>query len=337
MAKIAKHLASLAPASRAKGRIPVGTMASGAEIAIPYILLKGAREGPCLWISGQVHGAEINGILAAMDFIGELSPAEVRGSVVVSPTANPPALDARFKYAPQDGQDLDQTFPGNAGALTSNRLSAALFDELRGCADLVVSMHTLPPIYDCNPYGVYKQHPDGKVGEAELLRLVSFFRPAVVCRMSVEPGQGELPGHIPGALDYQCLALGIPAFMIELGAGGREDRAHVRQGVEGFMGVAGHMGLVEPSVKAPTETLCRVTRRTHVTCGNGGLFRRLRGSGEPVRAGEALGRIVDLHGETVETVSLDRDLMIIGIRREPVVHTGDRVAFVALAWEEVSP
>ncbi len=281
MARVVEHLASLAPASRAKGRIPVGTMASGAEI---------------------------NGILAAMDFIGELSPTEVRGSVVVTATANAPALDVRHKYAPQDGQDLDQTFPGNPRGLISDRLSAALFAELRGCADLVISMHTLSLIYDCNPYGVYKQHPEGKFGESELLRLVSFFRPTVPCQMSVEPGQGELPGRIPGALDYQCLALGIPAFMIELGAGGREDRAHVRQGGEGFIGVAAHMGLIEGVARPPAATLRRVTSRTHVTCERGGLFRRLHGSDELVRAGEPLGRIVDMHGETVETVTRERDI-----------------------------
>lgn len=109
---VGKALDGMSPASRTKGKISVGTMASGAEIAIPYVALKGAKPGPCLWINGQVHGTEINGIFAALDFLNELDASKLGGSVVVTATANPLALDARRKFAPQDDQDLDQSFPG---------------------------------------------------------------------------------------------------------------------------------------------------------------------------------------------------------------------------------
>ena len=32
-----------------------------------------------------------------------------------------------------------------------------------------------------------------------------------------------------------------------------------------------------------------------------------------------------------------RDVIIIGIRVDPVVHTGDRVAYVAYEWTDVAP
>jgi predicted deacylase len=314
----------------------VGTMASGAPIAISVLAARGGGDGPTLWINGQVHGNEMNGLLAALDFFGELDAKSLTGNVVVSTTANPLALDARVKFAPQDQQDLDQTFPGDLGSLTSDRMSRALFAEVRACATTVVSMHTMPALYAAEPYGVYKLHPDGGVVEADLLRMIGCFGVAHACHMGVASGQGELPGNIPGALDYQCQKAGIPAFMIELGSGGVENRRHVRQGTDGFHGVAATLGMTAGPAPCDPDSVMRVRRRFHLTCDRGGLFRRAHDPGDIVPAGTPLGAVQTLHGETVERATWEKDLLVIGIRSEPVVHTGDRLAFVAEEWLPVS-
>jgi predicted deacylase len=84
-------------------------------------------------------------------------------------------------------------------------------------------------------------------------------------------------------------------------------------------------------------TLRHVTRRGHVPVAGGGLFRASRKPGELVKAGEPFGEIMDLHGHVVERPALSRDVIIIGIRADPVVHTGDRVAYVAYDWTDVAP
>jgi hypothetical protein len=309
-------------------------MASGAEIAIAYVAVKGSKPGPCLWINGQVHGTEINGIFAALDFFNGLDASALSGSVVVTATANPPALDARQKFAPQDDQDLDQSFPGSAVGFTTEQLAHALFVEVKAAASAVINMHTMSAPFEAKVYAVYKVHPNGLVKEADLLRLIAPFKPSVACLMSVEPGKGELPGNVAGALDYQMAAVGIPAFMIELGAGGRAVPEDIRQGVEGFLGVARQLKMLEGT--NPTQKVRRVTRRGHVTFKHGGLFRASRKPGETVKAGEALGELIDTWGEVVDRPGLPADVIVIGIRREPVVHTGDRVGFVAYAWDEVT-
>ena len=93
-------LDSLAAGGRAKGKIPAGTMASGAEIAIPFVAVKGAKPGPCLWINGQVHGNEINGIFAALDFYNGLDPAKLSGSVVVTAMASTTPAGAGARWRP---------------------------------------------------------------------------------------------------------------------------------------------------------------------------------------------------------------------------------------------
>jgi predicted deacylase len=332
---IVETLNLLAPGARAHGRIPVGTLASGSEIGIPFVVLKGASDGPCLWLNGQVHGNEINGILAALDFANGLDPSALAGALVVTATANPLAFDARRKSAPHDDHDLDQSYPGREDGFTTERMAHALFAQARATASVLVNLHTLSPLFESKPYAVYKVRAGGPVSEEKLLSLIAPFRPAVACRMSLEAGVGELPGNVAGALDYQLSSLGIPAFMIELGAGSRAEPQYIAQGVSGFTGLAQRLGMLPGQADAPAQ-LRRVTRRSHVVFSHGGLFRARCQPGDSVRAGEPLGSVMDVWGKTVETMTLPYDHVVIAIRRDPVVHTGDRFAFVAQAWEQVA-
>jgi len=293
------------------------------------------QPGPCLWVNGQVHGNELNGVLAAIQFGYSLDSANLSGAVVITPTANPLGLDNRSKTAPQDLQDLDQTFPGSPNGLITQRMAFALFEAVRDAADCLVNLHTMGPVNDSKPYTVYKMFPGSSVGESRLLRMMSFFEPSVACRMDVG-GAGELPGNIAGALDYQCLALDIPAFMVELGQGSWYTPENVNQAVTGLRRLAQHLGIMPAATVAwPTQkTLRRATRRQWVMNRHGGLFLTEHRPGQTIPANQPLGRIIDLYGQPLETVTLTTDALIIGTRRDPVVHTGDRVAFVATQWDE---
>jgi hypothetical protein len=331
---IADHLRRLRPAEKDTGAIPVGAFASGHAITIPYLVARGAADGPCLWINAAVHGDEINGVLAASDFFAGLDPAALRGSVVVTPVSNPLGFDARRKRVPQDELDLDQSFPGRADGLAAERLAWALFGEMKGLADIVVSFHTMNPYFESRPYAVYKTHPDAAVTEGDLLAAAACFSPSVACRMTVSPDGPELPGNNAGALDYQALRMGCTALMIELGAGSRQEPAHVRQGVRGLRILAGRCGLLDPAEGAEPRVR-RVTRRAHVTASRGGLFRMAAQPGALVPKGTPVGHVQDLAGRVVEEVAFEHDVIVIGIRTDPVVHTGDRVAFVAFEWDDV--
>jgi len=325
-----------APGTLADYVIETGHLASGAPVGIPVVVAKGASPGPCLWINGQVHGDELNGVVAALRFVRGIDPATLRGSVVVTATANPHAFDARRKRSPHDDLDLDQCYPGHATGLPTERLAAALTSSMAGCADALVSFHTMNSVFDCEPFAVYKHAPDADgVAESTLLGLLAHFAPTCACLMPLHARAGELPGHLAGALDYWMLQAGKPAFMIELGAGGRLDEAHVAQGVRGLQGMGHALGLgAQPPASRPTR-LIRVQHYQHVTCARAGLFERLAAPDTGLTAGQPYGRICDLHGRVVETLSFPNPARLIGVRRDPVVHSGDRVAFVAHAWDEV--
>lgn len=334
--KIKTHLSQMQPASRTEGMIPVGTLASGNPFGIPYVLLRGAQNGKTLWIYGQVHGNEVTGIVAALDFLNGLDPQDMTGNIVFTGTGIPQGMDARQKGAPQDNADLDQSFPGRADGFFTDRLAYAQFEEIRAVKpDLLINMHTQGSQTIARSYTVFKEHPDGGVAPQALYPAMAAFEPMVACRMSLQRGQGELPGDIAGALDYQLLNIGIPAFMVELGVGQRAEAADVDQGVRGFTDVARQLGIL-PGAPRARSSLRRVTRRGHATVSHGGLFRPSRRPGDIVKAGEPMGEVMNIFGQVVERPALPSDALIIAIRVDPVMHSGDRFGYFAYEWEDVA-
>lgn len=315
--------------------LPFGNLASGAPISIAVTVARGVRPGPCLWVNGQVHGDELNGVMAALDFVRFLPAEQLAGTVVVSASANPVALDARKKRTPWDDLDIDHSYPGHATGLMTERLAARLFPSVAASADLLISMHAINSIHDAGPFGVYKPPPAGSaLTEQQQWRLMAQFGLHYLCAMPVHDRPGELPGHIAGGMDYQMILRGKPAVMIELGAGGRADPAHIAQGVQGLTNVARLQGML-PGAPAPVARRVRVVRYDHVTCSTGGLFRRLAEPGSSLEAGEAYGEICDLYGRVLERPSVAHNAHLIGVRRDPVVHTGDRVSFIASEWTDI--
>ncbi|QHI97135.1 peptidase M14 [Xylophilus rhododendri] len=333
LGQIGTWLASSQDAARTSGTLRVGSMASGVPVALPWVAVRGARPGKTLWLHGQVHGDEINGMVAALRFIRSLDPLAMSGNVVVTPTGNPQALDARRKRNPYDELDLDQTYPGNADGMVSERVAHALFSEVVGVADVLINLHTMNPLFDARPYAVYKVHPGSSVTEDQVLAALGNFFPTLSCRMDVG-GKGELPGNIAGGLDYQCLSQGICAFMLELGSGSRLQPDNVALAEQGFFGLAQQMGILggEPAPRA--AQLRTVSRRGWITAGEGGLFVPRVRAGDLVRAGESIGELLGLDGSAQPVPPFTRDGILIGLRSDPVVHTGERLAFVAWEWTD---
>jgi predicted deacylase len=331
-----QDLAGLAPGTLTEYAIPVGHFASGAAIEIPLIIAKGLRPGPCLWINGQVHGDELHGVFAAIDFVRSLSLADLSGTVIVTSTANPVALDSRQRRSPQDWLDLDQSFPGHRSGSITERIASRLLEVVQPHADCLVSLHTTMSSFDAVVFAAYKVPPrDSGVSEKLLLQCMAQFQPVFVCVMPDAARAGDTTGHTHGSIDYQMLKAGKPAFMIELGGGGRHDVGPIRQGVEGLLRTAAVLGLIERPI-IPGGQLRLVRDFRSVTTDQGGLFRAARKPGPDVlKAGESFGQVINLYGRVESEPSFDRPASLIAVRRDPVAHFGDRLAIAAFGYETV--
>lgn len=334
MTVIKQHLARLSPGEVGRGQIPAGWRASGASEQVPYLIAKGTDGGPSLWVNAAVHGDESQAVMVAIEFFRAVSGHRRVGDVIVTPVANPVAFDHRTKHSPYDGIDLDQSFPGRSDFLGTQRIAHVLFSEIDAVADAVVNVHTMGPFLEACQYAVYKQDPAGR-SEREQLAQIALLGPRVACRMRLD-GPGELPGNIAGALDYQILQTGRPAFMLEAGASGGVDPVAIGRAVEGLVRLGTSLGTIDGDPPTPASSICRVTRRTHVTSDEAGFFIAVARPGEVIPVGGVLGEVKNIFGDVVALMTMAEPVLVIGIRSDPVVHVGDRVAFVATEWDEVA-
>lgn len=335
---IAELLREAPRSSIQRGQLMVGNRSTGAEIAISYIVVIGAELGPTLWINGQVHGTEVSAIVAGIEFCRSLDPAELKGNVVFTASANPLALESRTWATQQDfGQNLDTSFPGRAEGFITERMAHRLFSEILDVRpDLLLSMHAQGTDFASKIYGVYKLPPNCTVQPDHLYRFLQVFEPFAVCLMRVDPASGEHPGNHAGALDYQAMAHGIPAFMVEFGVAQRSTPEEVRFGVACYRGVCAELGMLPASACVTGNKHSRlVTARGHCNVDVGGMWQSDLQPGVLVKAGDPLGTIIDFTGVVVDTVTMPMDVLVIAVRQDPVVHSGDSVAYLARQWTDL--
>ncbi len=321
-----------------RGRILLGSRATGADIAISYIVAVGSEPGPTLWINGQVHGTEVCAIVAGIEFCRSLDPSQMKGNVVFTASGNPLALESRTWATQQDfGQNLDTSFPGRPDGFITERMAHCLFSEILAVRpDLLLSMHAQGTDFSSKIYGVYKLPPESPVEPADLYPFLRVFEPFAICHMRVGPGSGEHPGHHAGALDYQAMAQGIPAFMVEFGVAQRSTPEEVQFGVQCYFGVCAELGILGGDYKTTGSSHSHlVTSRGHCNVDVGGLWQSELTPGVLVKAGDPIGTITDFTGVIVDTVTMPMDVLVIALRQDPVVHSGDSVAYLAKQWSNL--
>src|SRR5499426_2196331 len=80
--------AQAARAGTARGELRVGDAPDGEAISIPVAIVRGASDGPVLWLHGCVHGDEYCGAFIIHEVLRTIDPARLAGAVVALPMLN---------------------------------------------------------------------------------------------------------------------------------------------------------------------------------------------------------------------------------------------------------
>jgi predicted deacylase len=90
------------------------------------IIVISPHEGPTIMVVGGIHGDEPAGYMAA----GSIASWAIdRGTLLVLPNANVPAISNRSRMAPGDS-DLNRAFPGNPGGSGAEQLAAEIYSVM---------------------------------------------------------------------------------------------------------------------------------------------------------------------------------------------------------------
>jgi hypothetical protein len=311
--------------------VPVGQLAHKAEVLIPVIAVAGSNDGPTLWINGTVHGDELNGSYAAWEISREIDTKKLSGNLIITPICNPIAFAHRNKISDIDGMDMDTAFPGDPEGMLTQRIAYTIYQEIKKNATALINFHTMATPYKANPYSVRKiVHgvPDQINEVAEGMQRA--FGVVPNCLVDLREAVNELPGVTSGALDITCMQDGIPAFMGEMGQGGKIEAVIVNVAKQGITNVMKYLKMLKGEIIKPDSQVL-ITKRNFLRSNKGGFIQMTVHPGEEVKAGTSLLKL-HYYGNQIEPYPAKSDCYIIGIRENPVVNTGDRIAFVGTQW-----
>lgn len=308
--------AEVRPGEVTRGRLPLIEYADGSDVEAPVIVVAGKSPGPVAWLISCGHGDEVGGALAMQRVAKALDPATMSGLVILVPVANPPAFQAmrRVNPSPDDLMDFGDAFPGEARFATE-RIAAKYMDLWREHADFVVDFHTGGDRFVQHPFVIFTV--TGTVPAARMESLARMFGVPTLWRDRDKVFESDITINVP--------AMGIPAFLLEVGGGGVMERQQDARQAEFALSFLRGTDII-PGEPLRPKAVQVVEKYRIITPSRGGFFFSLVKPGDPVDEGTPLARIVDVYGDEVEVLkSPVSGAIVLGMQEFPVVATGSWV------------
>lgn len=340
--------AAARPGELAYGDLAVLDLPSGGQERLPVIIAQGREAGPILWLTANIHGAELTGLPVIHRIMNTELVGSLRGTIIALPSLNPAGLRtaARVPYYSQtDPNRLWPTeWPEREGATVPGpyeQIVSRIFAQFARRGDLALDLHnaairSIPfTIVDrvlCRSTADRDRAEALATRVAEMARIfgVSVVREAVADRYVTQ----VLHRSVTGAF---VNVLGIPALTIELGMTGAVDPTAVEAGVAGVHNTLRWAGML-PGDPAPI-TACPVVDPGYPTKRDDSARARVAGiavpqllPGDCFTAGQPLAAMVDIWGRALpeSTISAPADGWLIGWSNGLAKYAGQTIASLAV-------
>ncbi len=257
-------------------------LAEETKVEIPLTRIYGQSPEPKVVIVSGVHGDELVGPHALIELAQVLDPGELRGTVVLAPSANPLAFAAGLRKAPEDDLDLNRIFSGKRGGSATERIASTLVREAIGDADIVIDLHSAGREGDLLPLSGFREASDGCARRSALAAAAFGLEHYWMMRWA------------PGTLSTWANEQGIPAVGCEVGGRGMATREQIDLYKDGIRRCLRHLGMLDPPLEVAMPP--KVWTQEHLTAPCGGLLELLVGLGDEVQSGETLARVRHLNG-----------------------------------------
>lgn len=318
---------SLLPGETQRGGIPIGADMFAREREIPLLVMRGAADGPVLWLNGATHGDEPEGPFSIFRLLEQLDAQALRGTVVAAPVLNVPAFTAGTRGDPLDtfAHDMNRLYPGKADGYPTERAAHAHWQAMQACCDLQIAIHSGGE----HSYLAHMIFASDNPASMELAAAMGPGWPLVF-----RSGTG---GGNPSS---QIAADGRAGITVELGGNcrtlGADFHGIAEDLARGYLNVLRHYDMLDGVARYEERwhtgyQIPLLAPRTGMFVGNAELPFET-----PVPAGTLIGTIYNLYGEVIATVNAPQDGVIFGLRARPSVLEGQWCCFFGVVEETVT-
>ena len=355
---------TIGTARSAPGEIAYGTfegvaLPTGGSDDFAIILAQGKAEGPTLWVTGSIHGNEYSGMAVIHHLLGPggtyFPIDDLRGTVVMIPTLSPAGLrtEARSPYYNR-GADPNRMFPAPERPASDARdeeqapaaletAYARLFEQMDRHGDYLIDLHNAvlgsigfafrDPIYyngeaEKNSARKLQQHND------EFMEAFGF--PIINEFPSGQYLKKNLHRSVSGAVLNR---LRRPAFTVELGGYLHVDYAIRNAAAAGIRNALRWAGMLPGSPEAMPDIPrpqvdYPVRRMMHPRAPQSGIVKHLVDTGDVIRKGDAVARLVDIYGRPLGPdnglLRTEHDGYVVGRMQGEVYYENEPVLWLAV-------
>ena len=247
-------------------------------IPIPVACVKNG-DGPRVLLMAGNHGDEYEGQVALGKLIRGLEPEEVRGRIIILPSANFPAAMAGMRTSPLDDGNLNRSFPGDPYGGPTAQIADYIETVLLPQCDFVFDFHSGGSSLTYVPSTLMRRPatPEGLDRGLEMMR--SFGAPIGYL---VDGGWGD---H---TLTAAAARVGVRHMSTELAGGGQVTPAALRILEGGIRRVLKLIGALSGEAPSPPHTTRIMQVRGpsyYVYAPDPGLFEPLAELGDEVLPG----------------------------------------------------
>jgi len=297
--------------------LPVARLYTHTPLTMTFHVINGREDGPCLFVSGAIHGDELNGVEIIRRLLKRKAVEKLKGALIAAPVVNLFGFINQSRYLP-DHRDLNRIFPGSKTGSLASQLAELFSAEIVDKATHGIDLHT-----GSNHRSNLPQIRAG-LDDEETARIARAFGAPVIINADVRDG----------SLRQSVLDAGVPMLLYEAGEALRLDDVAIRVGVKGVLAVMREIGMLPQRVAARRSFEPFVARsRKWVRAPMSGMFRTKIKLGAVIEKGDRIGYVADPFGTEEEMVRAPVDGVVIGLLNNPLVHRGDAIVHIAVSGD----
>jgi predicted deacylase len=287
-------------------------------IPIPIVRIRNG-DGPSVLMQAGNHGDEWEGQIGLGNLIRSIEPKDIKGRLVILPSANFPAAMEGRRTSPIDEGNLNRSFPGDADGTITQQIAYFIEHALLPGFDYSFDFHSGGSSLTYIPSALAPRSEDPERMK-KIVGMLKAFGAPVSYIADVPQGGGR-------TFTSASARQGVVSMGTELGGGGLVTPASLKVAEDGMRRVLAHIGLLKSPVPAPTPT--RLTEiggdDYYVYAPDGGLFEPLVDLGAEVKAGQPAARIHFHHTpwREPEVVKFKRDGLVLCKRVPARCERGD--------------
>lgn len=287
------------------------------DITIPVEVIRGKEDGPVMFVSGAIHGDEINGVESIKRLLSRKNIlSSIKGTLIAVPIVNVFGFNRNLRYLP-DRRDLNRTFPGSKNGSLASRIAHVFMKEIVMKCQYGIDLHTgsahrfhLPQIRGC-------------LDNPEVEKLAKAFGVPVILNSNMRDG----------SLRQAAFEKGINILLFEGGEALRYDEKIISSAENGIIAVMCEIGMIQKkSVRSrlpKSREVFRAESSHWVRAPISGSLQVKKKIGNKVNKDQILGIISNPFGTEKTYVKAKKTGVIIGITMMPLVSNGDALFHVA--------